>query len=86
MSKVSFRPHSDASMAEYASYFRYFQWAVSLLAWPDGTGQETQFHIRTYQDLIKITRCMELLSDLDCSQMAEKVKSGLLNSLQCPFL
>ena len=32
--------------------------------------------MKTHQDLIKITRCMELLSDLDCSQMAEKVKAS----------
>ena len=56
--KEEFWPHSKASIAEYASYFKYFQWAISVLAWPDGINYEMQFCMKTYQELVKITRCM----------------------------
>ena len=78
--KEVFWPHSKASIAEYASYFKYFKWAISILAWPDGINYETQFCMKTYQDLVKITKCMELHPNLDRSEMAEKLKSEFANS------
>ncbi|KAK0507468.1 hypothetical protein JMJ35_009991 [Cladonia borealis] len=72
--KEVFWPHSKASIAEYASYFKYFQWAISVLAWPDGINYEMQFCMKTYQDLVKITRYMELHPDFDRSKMAEELE------------
>ncbi|MCJ1450330.1 hypothetical protein MMC28_000660 [Mycoblastus sanguinarius] len=58
--KEIFWPHSRSSVAEYASYFRYFQWAISVLAWPEGIIHRENFAIQTYGDIAKIVRVMEL--------------------------
>lgn len=78
--KEVFWPHSKASIAEYASYFKYFKWAISILAWPDGISYETQFCMRTFQDLGKIIKCIDLHPDLDRSKMAEELKCEFPNS------
>ncbi len=78
--KEMFWPQSKASIAEYASYFKYFQWAISVLAWPDGINYELQFCMKTYQDLVKITRCMELHPDFERTKMAEKLECEFPNS------
>lgn len=78
--KEVFWPHSKASIAEYASYFKYFQWAISVLAWPDGINYERQFCMKTNRDLVKITSCMELHPDFDRSKMAEELERQFPNS------
>lgn len=75
-----FWPRSKASIAEYTSYFKYFQWAISVLAWPDGINYDEQFAMKTYGDLAKITKCMEVNHELDRSLIAEKLQREFPNS------
>ena len=69
-----FWPRSKASIAEYTSYFKYFQWAISVLAWPDGINYDEQFAMKTYGDLAKITKCMEESQGSDRMLIAEKLR------------
>lgn len=61
--KNAFWPHSRSSIAEYASYFKYLQWSISILSWPDNVVDKEQFAAQTYADLAKIVRSMKAMSD-----------------------
>ncbi len=72
--KQVFWPHSKASIIEYTSYFKNFQWAISVLAWPDGINYDEQFAMKTYRDLAKTAKCMDMNSDLDRLTIAAKLE------------
>lgn len=80
--KQVFWPRSKASIAEYTSYFEFFQWAISVLAWPDGIDYNEQFAMKTYGDLAKITKCMEANHDLDRLLLAHKLQREFPSSTE----
>ena len=75
-----FWPRSKASIAEYTSYFKYFQWTISVLAWPNGISYDEQFAMKTYGDLAMITKCMEMNQTLDRLLVAKKLQREFLTS------
>ena len=84
--KDAFWPNSKSSIAEYASYFRYFQWTLSVLAWPKGIIDSEQFALKTYGDLARTVRCMETNIGLSRLMIAEKLRDGLPKSSQGQIL
>jgi len=84
--KGVFWPRSRTSVAEYISYFKYFQWTVSIVAWSDGTVNGENFAIRTYGDLAEFARCMEQYKDCDRLNIAEKLRNELPSSTQSRIL
>ena len=84
--KDAFWPNSKSSIAEYASYFRYFQWTLSVLAWPKGIIDSEQFALKTYGDLARTVRCMETNIDLNRLMIAEKLRDELPKSSQGQIL
>ena len=49
----TFWPQSKSSLAQYASYFKYFQWTIALLSWPQGVADTRGFAIQKYGDLAR---------------------------------
>ena len=73
--KDSFWPQSQSSVAEYVSYFKYFQWMVGVVAWSDNTGNSEGHAIRTYEDLAMFVRFMTQNKDCRRGEIAEKLSS-----------
>ncbi|KAL2040353.1 hypothetical protein N7G274_006796 [Stereocaulon virgatum] len=84
--KNAFWPKSKSSINEYASYFRYFQWTLSILAWPESSVDGEQFAIKTYGDLARTVRCMETNIGLNRLMIAEKLRHELPQSSQDQIL
>lgn len=75
-----FWPHTKSSVAEYASYFKYFDWKLSVIAWSIGTDNGEDFAIKSYRDLAKFVRCMQLNKDSPKSDVAEKLVQDFVSA------
>lgn len=84
--KDVFWPQSKSSTAEFASYFKYVQWTLSMLSWPDGIVDSNQFAARTYGDLAKITRWLELNTNCSRLAIAEKLREDFPYCTQAQIL
>jgi hypothetical protein len=54
-----FWPGTTTSLSEFTSYFRYFQWTLRVLLWPNVTVEKASFTIQKYQDLAIVVQCMK---------------------------
>jgi hypothetical protein len=76
----NFWPASKSSLAEFAAYFKYFQWAIEILPWPETTIDVTQFAAHTYGDVVKVVKCMSANCNDSRLVIAEKLESDFPGS------
>lgn len=55
----TFWPGSNTSLSEYASYFRYFQWTISVLLWPNIGSAKAQFMVQKNEDLATVVSYLD---------------------------
>ena len=84
--KEAFWPRSKSSLPEYSSYFRYFQWTVSILTWPQGVFDRHQFAAQTYADLTTIVRSMKLNADHSRVSIASELRQDFPNCSRAQIL
>lgn len=53
-----FWPGTTTSLSEFISYFRYFQWTLSVLLWPNVAVEKASFTVQKYEDLGVVVQCM----------------------------
>lgn len=84
--KEGFWPQSTSSTAEFSSYFDYFQWTISILSWPDVTIDSSQLAIQNYEDIVKISKCLE--QHINCSriEIADKLRGDFPLSTEAQIL
>ena len=80
--RKAFWPNSTSSIAEYDKYFKYFQWTISVLSWPHGIVDTSQFAAQTYADLVNIVTSMKLMSDFSRLSIAQELQTDFPSSSQ----
>ena len=82
----AFWPRSHSSIAEYKSYFKYFQWAISILSWPHGMLDRQKFAVQTYADLATVVRSIDSMSDQCRTVIAAELQKDFPMSDQAQIL
>lgn len=78
----NFWPSSTTSLPEFVSYFRYFQWTVSVLLWPNVAAEKALFTVQKYQDLASVVQCMNHHCDETRLEIATRLHNQFPQSSQ----
>ena len=77
-------PRSTSSMGEFSQYFRYFQWTIFILPWPDIKPDPMEFATQNYRDIVTVSRSTELHVDCDRMAIANKLREDFPTSTRKP--
>ena len=82
----NFWPSSNSSIAEYVSYFKYFQWAISILSWPHTILNRQQLAVQTYADIAKVVRSLTSMPNQCRTDIALELQKDFPKSDQAQIL
>lgn len=78
--KNNFWRGSTTSLAEFVSYFRYFQWAINVLLWPNADFEKTRFVVQKHGDLAAVVCCLNEYYNESRSAIATRLQGQFSNA------
>lgn len=72
--KLNFWPGSANSLSEFVLYFRYFQWSIGVLLWPNIALERVNFVVQNYGDLATVVHCINNHRDEARGAIATKLR------------
>ena len=70
----AFWPQSRSSIVEYASYFKYFQWSISIISWPHNHFDKGLFAAQSYADLARFVKSLNSMANYSRASIALELK------------